>query len=144
MNCQCCKSKEASMAWQPFGPEEATDSFALLGNHYRGFPVIKVCDSCQSKIQQSQEVRFSYRGNSYTFSNGIVANNNTSRFGDGLPVRKADLVGHSFERDAAIVSIDTDGSLRLVHVQAWLDDGRCIIFNGEIPIPLKNFEWTER
>lgn len=74
---------------------------------------------------------------------GVVANC-TSRTGDDLPVRKADLIGHKFEADASIVRLEDDGSLVLCHVQAWLDDGRCILFNGEIPVPLKDFKWIER
>jgi len=144
MRCQCCRSEEAQWSWQPFGPDaEAQTAFALPGSHYRGFPVIKVGDHCKLKIGQLQEVHFSYRGNLYTFADGVIGNN-TSRSGNGLPVRKADLIGHSLERDTSIVRLGSDGSLYLVHVQAWLDDGRCILFNGEISISLKGFEWIER
>lgn len=142
MRCQVCKQNEAEWSWQPFGPAEG-GSFALPGNHYRGFPVIKTCLACKEKAQQGLPVQFSYKNNLYAFHDGTVANC-TSRSGDDLPVRKADLIGHAFEKDASIVRLGNDGSLYLVHVQAWLDDGRCILFNGEIKIPLKDFKWTER
>lgn len=59
-------------------------------------------------------------------------------------VRKQDLKGHSLENDTSIVRIDEEtGELYLVHVESYLDDGRHIVFNGEIRIPLKDFEWRE-
>lgn len=63
MKCQICKDEQASWAWQPFGPDELPDSFAFLGSHYRGFPVIKVGDSCKHAFQSGDfEVKFSYEG----------------------------------------------------------------------------------
>jgi len=76
------------------------------------------------------------------YAEGVIANC-TSRAGSDLPVRKADLIGHKLERDTSLVELDSSGTLRLVHVQAYLDDGRCILFNGEVPIPLKDFKWIE-
>lgn len=146
MKCQACERKQypVTWAWQPFGPDDDIEqSFVLPGSHYRGFPVIKLCTSCKYAVQHEHKLSFSYRGNTYMYAEGVVANC-TSRSGSNLPVRKADLIGHTFERDAAIVRAGPDGTLYLAHVQAWLDDGRCILFNGEIPISLKDFEWTER
>lgn len=100
------------------GPSQDGLSFTTFGNHYYGFPVVKVCDACKCKAQDGQTVNFTYKGNLYTFHDGTIANC-TSRSGDDLPVRKADLIGHEFERDAAIVRVDPDtGSLYLSHVQA--------------------------
>lgn len=45
--CQLCKTKEAIWAWQPDGPGEDEYTFTALGHHYRGFPVVKVCEPCK-------------------------------------------------------------------------------------------------
>src|SRR2546430_3515905 len=56
-------------------------------------------------------------------------------------LRKSDLVGQRFERDASIVNIDEDaGTLYLMHVEGFLENGDHILFNGEIRLPLKDFE----
>jgi hypothetical protein len=66
MKCQICKDEEAQWAWQPFGPAETPDSFAFLGNHYRGFPVIKVGDVCKNAFQTGDFlVEFEYKGHHY-------------------------------------------------------------------------------
>ncbi len=145
MKCQACERKQypATWSWQPFGPDEDIEqSFTLPGSHYRGFPVIKLCASCKHAVQYEHKLSFSYRGNTYMYAEGVIANC-TSRAGSDLPVRKADLIGHKLERDTSLVELDSSGTLRLVHVQAYLDDGRCILFNGEVPIPLKDFKWIE-
>lgn len=143
MKCQSCKVQTATWSWQPFGPDALGTTFTTPGSHYRGFPVVKVCESCKEAVLQNHPVNFSYQGNLYAYHNGVIANC-TSRSGTSSPVRKADLIGHRFEADASIVNIDDDGSLILTHVQGWLDDGRCILFNGEVRIPLKEFKWIER
>lgn len=63
MKCQACKEQEAAWAWQPFGPDEKPDCYTLLGSHYRGFPVIKVCNSCKSAFETGDfPVTFAYKG----------------------------------------------------------------------------------
>ena len=63
MKCHTCHQEEAHWAWQPFGPDETPDSFQLLGSHYRGFPVVKVCSTCKSAFQTGDfVVRFTYKG----------------------------------------------------------------------------------
>src|SRR6266516_2410380 len=67
MKCQCCHEQEVSYAWQPFGPgKDANTAFTLPGNHYRGFPVIKVCFACKSAIETGDfPVHFTYKGFRY-------------------------------------------------------------------------------
>jgi hypothetical protein len=49
VTCELCvregraKTNDAAWAWQPFGPDKQP-SYTLLGSHYRGFQVIKICD----------------------------------------------------------------------------------------------------
>ena len=59
--CQSCRKGEALWAWQPFGPDESLQSFTALGSHYRGFPVITICDECKGKVQSRHDVAFTYR-----------------------------------------------------------------------------------
>lgn len=59
--CQVCRDDQATWAWQPFGPNDTPDSFTLLGNHYRGFTVIKVCDSCKRQFQRGSALVFTYQ-----------------------------------------------------------------------------------
>lgn len=77
--CQVCRDRRprpeqaevAEWAWQPLGPgEKVAETFATLGSFYRGFPVINVCDSCKTRIQESvledgDAVFFHYRKVSY-------------------------------------------------------------------------------
>lgn len=51
--CRTCHLHPASDAWQPFGPNETPDesgAFTALGWHYRGFPIIPVCNDCHDAI----------------------------------------------------------------------------------------------
>lgn len=51
--CRTCLIEPAVLAWQPFGPNETPDgsgAFTALGWHYRGFPVVPVCDACHDTI----------------------------------------------------------------------------------------------
>lgn len=74
MKCQVCKCDEAIWAWQPFGPDESSKSFAVLGSHYRGFPAIKICDDCHKLIEAERPVEFTYRGQRYLAGDsGIVS-----------------------------------------------------------------------
>ena len=43
--CQACKKRQAIYAAQFIGEDVPT--FSLLGSHYRGFKVIKVCEVCK-------------------------------------------------------------------------------------------------
>lgn len=66
MKCQACKEQEVAWAWQPFGPDEKPDCYTLLGSHYRGFPVIKVCDTCKSAFKTGDfPVTFAYKGHQF-------------------------------------------------------------------------------
>lgn len=83
MKCQACKEQVAEWAWQPFGPSESPDSFALLGSHYRGFPVVKVCGSCKSAFQSGDvQVFFSYKGHQFVGENHRVRERNISLYVD--------------------------------------------------------------
>jgi hypothetical protein len=64
--CRICKSL-ADYAWQPWGPavEALRAGFVLLGSHYRGFPVVPVCESCKRDIEHDDAVRFAVKGRSY-------------------------------------------------------------------------------
>lgn len=64
--CQVCKlGNEALWAWQPFGPsDDWTAAFVTLGSHYRGFPVVKVCDACRQMIK-TQPIFFAYKKTTY-------------------------------------------------------------------------------
>lgn len=63
MKCQICKEEQAAWSWQPFGPGETPNEYALIGSHTRGFPVIKVGDVCKNAFQTGDfEVKFSYEG----------------------------------------------------------------------------------
>ena len=51
-NCQFSRcSQPADWAWQPFGPSEDYNCFTTPGSHYRGFPVLKLCDEHKTAIQ---------------------------------------------------------------------------------------------
>ena len=72
MKCQVCKHADAEWSWQPFGPDESPLSFALPGNHYRGFPVVKVCGFCKREaIENCAEtgtpIRFTLKDTEYVF-----------------------------------------------------------------------------
>lgn len=65
MKCQICHSDEAEWAWQPFGPGQTVHSAALLGFHYRGFPVIKICQHCFEEIEHGMPVEFEHKAQRY-------------------------------------------------------------------------------
>lgn len=72
MKCQICKHADAEWSWQPWGPDESPLSFTLPGSHYRGFPVVKVCDFCKRESLEviaitGKRVEFSHKGNTYEF-----------------------------------------------------------------------------
>lgn len=59
--CRVCRERESVWAWQPFGPNDSSDSFMLLGNHYRGYAVIKVCDDCKQSFRVGNALVFTFR-----------------------------------------------------------------------------------
>ena len=73
MKCQVCKHAPAEWSWQPCGPDENPLSFSLPGNHYRGFPIVKVCDFCKREaievahLPDQKPVRFTYKAIEYVF-----------------------------------------------------------------------------
>lgn len=68
MKCQLCGEKQSECwLWQPFGPHESPrDAFAYPGYHYRGFPALKVCDTCKGEIANGEPVYFTYKGTRYS------------------------------------------------------------------------------
>ncbi|SRR6266700_5307717 len=73
MKCQICHDEQAEWAWQPWGPNETSDSYALLGSHYRGFPIIKVGSVCKNAFQSGDfEVGFEYKGHRFVGKNHEV------------------------------------------------------------------------
>lgn len=49
--CQRCKTRPAVWAVQDIAGEIAV---SLLGNHYRGWRVVKLCDECKNVVQSDQ------------------------------------------------------------------------------------------
>lgn len=122
MKCQCCKEQEAEWAWQPFGPGETANEYALPGSHTRGFPVVKVCDSCKRAFQTGDfPVRFEYKGFKYVAKDHNVSevdphlwDGGKSTFasarGDGVMIMK-DAPG-----DSELVAIVCDDQPAFVHL----------------------------
>lgn len=54
--CQVCKQNKA--AWAAQFIEENIPTFSLLGSHYRGFAVVKVCDTCKEVNHEGIFERF--------------------------------------------------------------------------------------
>jgi hypothetical protein len=63
--CRVCKEQMIQWAWQPLGPGKDNDTFMLPGHHYRGFPVLGICDSCKQNIARGGEVKYTYKGQQY-------------------------------------------------------------------------------
>lgn len=59
-----CES-DAESAWQPFGPDDRVLCFTDLGAHYRGFPVVKCCESHRLSMGQGTAQNFKYKGQWY-------------------------------------------------------------------------------
>lgn len=59
--CRVCRENESEWAWQPFGPSDSPDSFMFPGWFYRGFVVVKVCDSCKKQFQNGSPLVFKYK-----------------------------------------------------------------------------------
>jgi hypothetical protein len=60
------------MAWQPFGPGENINLITTLGSHYRGFPVVPICDHHHDLIHKGEPFPFTYRGAGYVFDGAGV------------------------------------------------------------------------
>lgn len=71
--CKICKSRDAEWSWQPFGPGETSNLFATPGSHYRGFPVVKVCDDCKRNYQSGIPTIVNFRGEKIKFTLGRQA-----------------------------------------------------------------------
>lgn len=95
MKCQVCKKAPAEWAWQPWGPDESPLSFALLGSHYRGYPVVKVCGFCKREAienakDRGEPVQFQFKGQEYVFDGErdplveYLWNGGKSADGDGM------------------------------------------------------------
>ena len=70
--CQTCGDTEADGAWQPFGPDSDPMTFMMLGSHYRGFPVIKVCWPCAEAIKDGLITEFTYRKVKYLIQDKLT------------------------------------------------------------------------
>ena len=65
----CCVCRQPHhWAWQPFGPGESPRSFMTPGSHYRGFPVLMVCEECRKRIKAGQETAFVYKKVPYVYT----------------------------------------------------------------------------
>jgi hypothetical protein len=63
--CQICKKSTVAWAWQPFGPDSYIQRCTTLGSHYRGFPVIKICDNCRDSMMVYGGINFNYKNKPY-------------------------------------------------------------------------------
>jgi hypothetical protein len=110
MKCHACHEEEAHWAWQPFGPDKTPESFQLLGSHYRGFPVVKVCSSCKSAFQTGDfVVRFTYKGYRFIATDHQVQYEEVSLWNGGTTT-SASLADQS----VAMLMRDTIGEPELV------------------------------
>ncbi len=60
IQCKICHVAVADWAWQPCGPGTVM-TFTTLGSHYRGYPVVKVCDWCKRRVQLQKTGHFQFR-----------------------------------------------------------------------------------
>ncbi len=113
MKCQICQREQAVWAWQPLGPSETPDdSYALIGSHARGFPVIKVGDTCKYAFQTGDfPVYFTYKGFRYLGQHHAVREVKPSLWDGGT----SDLNGQG---SATIIMKDTPGGSELVALVA--------------------------
>jgi hypothetical protein len=110
MKCHACHQEEAQWAWQPFGPDETPESFQLLGSHYRGFPVVKVCSTCKSAFQTGDfVVRFTYKGHRFVAKDHTVQYEEVSLWNGGTTTA-ASLADQS----VTMLMQDTIGEPRLI------------------------------
>lgn len=70
--CASCNG-QAQWAWQPFGPDESqVGSFTSFGSHYRGFPVLAICDGCKDKAEAGQKLYATYKGSEFAVQQQAV------------------------------------------------------------------------
>ncbi len=55
IKCEHCKTNEAVWAMQIIPGNDGRPSFTLPGSHYRGFPVLKVCNGCREHFLAQYE-----------------------------------------------------------------------------------------
>lgn len=70
--CQIYPEEEAVWAFQPFGPDEDIRWMAMLGSHYRGFPIIKIGELAREQIERGEYVQFRYSEVWYVAIDGKV------------------------------------------------------------------------
>ncbi len=79
MKCQVCARNDVEWSWQPAGPGEDARCFTLPGSHYRGFPVVKVCDHCKQRIEYGKTLlHFMYKDQTYRYYDGQIEKVNSS------------------------------------------------------------------
>src|SRR5712692_6447101 len=110
MKCQACHEQNEEWAWQPFGPAERPDSFLVLGSHYRGFPVVKVCSTCKLAFQTGDfMVRFSCEGHRFIAKDHQVAYEQISLWNGGTSTMES-----LADQSATMIMQDTIGESELV------------------------------
>ena len=72
VKCRICHENIALWAWQPFGPGKPSEGFTLLGNHYRGYPVIKICESCKRGYEAGNAKVFTFKYKFYRVTKNTV------------------------------------------------------------------------
>ncbi len=114
--CRICKANEATLSWQPFGPDDprSRGAFTAEGFHYRGFPVIRVCADCQECILNYKEVAFTYKGEQYYLCGDDVP---LSTFGKEL----RDMASRLLKMSEEIVSAGKANPVTLTMLTAWFD-----------------------
>jgi len=78
--CRICHEELALWAWQPFGPGKPREGFTLLGNHYRGFPVIKICESCKKSYQAGNAKVFTFKHDLYRIIKNVIEKYNGENY----------------------------------------------------------------
>jgi hypothetical protein len=58
---------ESEWSMQPLGPDEKV-TFTLPGSHYRGFPVVRVCEVCRTKYKSGKNLTFTHKKVEYNAS----------------------------------------------------------------------------
>jgi hypothetical protein len=100
----------AEWAWMPFGPAETPDSFLVSGSQYRGFPVIKVCDTCKLAFHTGDFiVRFTYKGHRFIAKDHQVAYEEISLWNGGTST-----MASLADQSATMIMQDTIGEPELV------------------------------
>ncbi len=65
-------------------------------------------------------------------------------------IKKVDLAGRELRQELCLVQIDSDGTLYLCHLEGAVFNSETdewegyICFNGEVRLPLSQFDWTGR